>query len=330
MGKTTAGMLDDNQIDLFISPRFLLYSAAMCIDAVRLANREQPDRPLSIRLVSQHGGEVFASNGVPLATQAISLDDSAGTVLVLTSYEPEAACTPEVLKWIRNRYQEGARLACIETAAYVFVRAGLLDLIQRKGSEKGGHKLAAHYEAAPAFREMFGDQISLRKLYHRNDAIYSSAGASSTLDLVLNIIEELRGQALVDRIAYVFNHQRSLPTTRKPTRILGVFDTLDSRLRRIVSLMEASLGTPGPLNDIYRQAGVESSTARRLFKRILKTTPARYYRQLRVEYGREMLQNGALNIAKVSELTGYSDPSSFTRAFKSVYGLPPIAATRRS
>ena len=103
--------IDQNQIDLFISPRFLLFSASICIDSVRLCNREQPDQPLTLRLVSQHGGPVTASNGICLNSEKISTGDSAATVIVLTSYEPERACTQPVLNWIRQQYRQGARMA---------------------------------------------------------------------------------------------------------------------------------------------------------------------------------------------------------------------------
>ena len=314
---------DQNQIALFLSPRFLLFSAALCIDCVRLCNREQPDRPLTIRLLSEHGGEVAASNGCSLSTEAISAESGAGTVMMLTSYEPERACSPGVLGWIRQQYRDGARMVCIETAAYVFARADIFDQKSTAGDANRNWQLAAHYEAAPAYRELFGEFISLERLYSEDNAVYSSAGAMSTLDLMLYLIDELRSPELANRIAYVFNHRRAGKSQRKPIRAEAAITRLDPRLGRIVALMESSIGEPVPLLEIYRQAGVEASTARRLFHRVLRESPARYYRRLRVEYGRDLLQNGAMSIGRVADLTGYADASSFTRAFTTVFGVSP-------
>ena len=316
-------MINLNQIDLFISPRFLLFSASICIDCVRLCNREQPVNPLTIRLVSEHGGPVPASNGISLQTVAISKQDRAGTVMVLTSYEPESACTPAVLEWLRQQDRQGARMVCIETAAYVFVQANLFDFESARHAESLNWQLVAHYEAAPAYRELFGDYISLDHLYSHNDRLYSSAGAMSTLDLMLNLIDELRSESLANRIAYVLNHQRKDESQRKPTRAEGAIAKLDARLGRIVSLMQASIGVPQSLEAIYNQAGVEASTARRLFHRTLNLSPMQYYRQLRVEYGKEMLLNSGLSMAQIAESCGYADASSFTRAYSQVFGITP-------
>jgi transcriptional regulator GlxA family with amidase domain len=311
--------LNQNQIDLFIAPRFLLFSAAICIDSIRLCNRELPHKPLSIRLLSETGGLVPASNGIALQTEAIGDDDNAGTIIVLTSYEPEAAGTPNVLQWIRQQHRQGARMACIETAAYLFVQSKILS----SSNSAVSAKLAAHYEAAPSYREMFGDRIALERLYNYEGKIHSSAGAMSTLDLMLHLIDELRGKTLSNRIAYVFNHQRAPDTARKPSRAEGAIARMDARLGRMVSLMQASIGNPVPVNKICIEAGVEASTARRLFLRILNHSPRGYYRQLRLQYGREVLQSSGFSVAQIAEMTGFSDGSAFSRAYREVFGTSP-------
>ena len=212
-------------------------------------------------------------------------------------------------------------MACIETAAYLFIRSKILS----SNNHSPPKKLAAHYEAAPGYRELFGDRIALDQLYNRDGNLYSSAGAMSTLDLMLHLIEELRGKTLADRIAYVFNHQRQSDTARKPTRAEGAIARIDSRLGRIVSLMQAAIASPIPLGTIYSEAGVEASTARRLFHRILKQNPRAYYRLLRLQYGREILQSSGFSIAQIAEMTGFSDGSAFSRAYRQVFGNPPAS-----
>ena len=311
--------LNQNQVDLFVAPRFLLFAAAICIDSIRLCNRELPEQPLRIRLLSATGGLVTSSNGIPLQTEAISTTDNAGTVVVLTSYEPEAANIPDVLHWLRQQHRQGARMACIETAAYLFIQSRILPA----EAQTKHRQLAAHYEAAPGYRELFGERIALELLFSREGNVYSSAGAMSTLDLMLNLIEELRGKALADRIAYVFNHQRLPDTARKPTRAEGALANIDSRLGKMVALMQSAIGRPMTLADIYMNAGVEASTARRLFHRFLQQSPRGYYRQLRLQYGRDILQNGGFSIDKIAGMTGFSDASAFSRAYRQVFGKTP-------
>lgn len=318
-------ILNQNQIDLFIAPRFLLFAVAICIDTIRLFNRELPDRPLSLRLLSETGGFVPASNGIELQTEAIGDHDNAGTVIVMTSYDPEAAGTPDVLKWIRQQHRQGARMACSETAAYLFVHSKMFS----SSNSLALGRLAAHYEVAPSYREMFGDRIELERLYHYEDNIHSSAGGMSTLDLMLHLIDELRDKTLSDRIAYVFNYQRMPDTACKPSRAEGAISRMDARLGRMVSLMQSSIGSPMPLKKIYLESGVEASTARRLFLRLLNQNPQGYYRQLRLQYGRDILQNSGFSISEAAEMTGFSDASAFSRAYRDIFGITP-GADRKS
>ena len=321
--------LEQEQVDLFIAPRFLLFAAAICIDCIRVCNREQPDQPLSIRLISALGGRVPASNGYDLETEKIDPEhDRAGTVLLLTSYEPESACTTEVLQWLRKRYYQGARIVAIETGAYVLIQSGLLNEPRHPNISHPPWRLAAHYESAPTYREMFGDQVSLSRLYNHTDQIYSSAGAMSTMDLMLNLIEELRGNSLANRLAYVFNHQRAPDTQKKQARAESAVANLDPRLGKIISLMEASINAPKPLAEILAAAGVNYATARRMFYRALNLSPNRYYRQLRVEYAREMLLYSGLSISQIAASVGFSDASSFTRAYRKEFGLTPGAVKK--
>ena len=97
----------------------------------------------------------------------------------------------------------------------------------------------------------------------------------------------------------------------------------------MVSLMQSAVRNPLPLADIYSEVGIEASTARRLFHRILHQNPRAYYRQLRLQYGREILQSSGFSIARVAEMTGFSDSSAFTRAYRQVYGRTPASERKK-
>jgi transcriptional regulator GlxA family with amidase domain len=183
--------------------------------------------------------------------------------------------------------------------------------------------VAAHFEAAPVYHELFGETISLEHVFNREGRLYSCAGGSSTLDMMLSIIESIYDEALAERLAYVFNHRRLALSDRKPVRPQGAITTLDRRLARIVSLMQASIAEPMPLASIYRQAHVEASTARRIFHRVLRQSPTQYYRRLRLQYARDMLQNSSLRIGQIAEASGFASVSAFSRAFRQEFNRTP-------
>ncbi|MEL6864499.1 MAG: ATP-binding protein [Bacteroidota bacterium] len=69
---------------------------------------------------------------------------------------------------------------------------------------------------------------------------------------------------------------------------------------------------------------MSEATLFRQMKRITGLSPAQYLKEVRLEKALRILENHQYNsIAKVAYEVGYSDPNSFTRAFKRRFGKPP-------
>lgn len=60
----------------------------------------------------------------------------------------------------------------------------------------------------------------------------------------------------------------------------------------------------------------------RLFKKVFKITPYQYIIFKRLEHARKLLINGE-SIIEVAYLTGFSNPTNFSRAYKNYFGLSP-------
>jgi len=85
-------------------------------------------------------------------------------------------------------------------------------------------------------------------------------------------------------------------------------------------LSDPALCTPS----LARSHQVSVRQLDKLFARI-GTSPAAYIRQLRLERAALLLAQSArgLSVADIAILCGFSDATTFTRAFKQKYGLPP-------
>lgn len=77
------------------------------------------------------------------------------------------------------------------------------------------------------------------------------------------------------------------------------------------------------LDRIAREVGISTSSIQRHFKERFGTTVSDFIRQERLETARAALERDGIPISQAAYLAGYSNPSSFTTAFKKAYGVTP-------
>jgi AraC family transcriptional regulator len=77
------------------------------------------------------------------------------------------------------------------------------------------------------------------------------------------------------------------------------------------------------LNDMARSVNLTSFHFCHLFKAEMGRSPARYFKALRLERARELLETTSLSVKEIRALVGLNDESHFTRDFRMVYGLTP-------
>jgi AraC family transcriptional regulator, glycine betaine-responsive activator len=92
--------------------------------------------------------------------------------------------------------------------------------------------------------------------------------------------------------------------------------------------MENHIGDPLDLGQLARAAGVGPRQLNRLFREKLGLSTMAYYRQLRLETGRNLLRNAPLAVTDVALATGFATPAHFSRAFRARYGEPPSRVRR--
>lgn len=83
------------------------------------------------------------------------------------------------------------------------------------------------------------------------------------------------------------------------------------------------------VEDIARNVGLSSSHLRRLFHQILNESPRHRFRQIRLETARRELTETRRPISEVAEEWGFSEPASFSRAYRQVFDRSP-ASDRQS
>lgn len=302
-------------VTIVLVPRFPLHALALCVDALRVANREALRTAFAWTLASERGGAVPSSAGIDVTTElAIDAIGFSPVTIVLAAYDPEHGCTDRLLGWLRRLDRGGGVLGCVDTGALILARAGLLP---RDG-------LSVHHAALSGAREDYGTGRFSDRLFALGERRFSGAGGIATLDMMLAFIERHEGRALAEQVAQVMNHTRRDTLARQDTTRLRA----NPPLARCVELMQAHIEEPLPLAALSAAVGVPAWTLRRLFRRHLATTPAAYYRQLRLDRGRELLAYSHLSVAEIATACGFAEIASFSHAFTRHFGVSPSRARR--
>jgi AraC-like DNA-binding protein len=92
--------------------------------------------------------------------------------------------------------------------------------------------------------------------------------------------------------------------------------------------MQAHICQPLALGEIAREAGLSVSHFCALFRTQIGVTPMDYFIKLKLQKARRLLVNSALTVQEVAQQVGYGDRYYFSRLFRKLHGVPPMAYRR--
>jgi transcriptional regulator GlxA family with amidase domain len=98
---------------------------------------------------------------------------------------------------------------------------------------------------------------------------------------------------------------------------------MDPRIRRIIEQFEPQLHKRLSVADMAAAAGLSPSRFASLFRCATGMSPARYFRTLRLERARALLETTTLSVDEVRTLVGGSEGSHFARDYRARYGVGP-------
>ena len=173
-------------------PNFTLLSFASALDSLRLANQMAGKELYSWTLIGEGGQTMRCSSGVEMNLDddlcELSRDD---TVLICGGLNIQDAVTRKLLSWMRREARRGLMMGGLCTATYALARAGLI-------SEK---RATIHWENQDSFAEEFHDVHLTKRVFVIDGNRFSTAGGTSSIDLMLHFIAADYGQELANGVA---------------------------------------------------------------------------------------------------------------------------------
>ncbi len=294
---------------------FSMMPFAAAIEPLRQANRMSRQKLYSWRLVSATGEAVTASNGVTVNVDC-GLEEMPrdARIVVCTGFALEKAASRPVLTWLRREARRGVGIGAVCTGAHVLARAGLLD----------GRRATIHWENQAAFAEEFPEVELSNQLYIIDDGVFTCAGGTAALDMMIQLIAEEQGTELASLVADTLVHApvRSEVDEQRlsvPARI-GV---RHPKLIQVIQTMEQSTEEPISPSELARSVGMSTRQLERLFRRYLNRSPKRYYMELRLEKARNLLLQTDMSVINVALACGFTSPSHFSKCYRAHFNRTP-------
>ena len=102
----------------------------------------------------------------------------------------------------------------------------------------------------------------------------------------------------------------------------------DAQVGRALALLHAEPGRAWTVDELAREAALSRSTLAERFAALVSEPPMQYLTRWRLALAAQTLRSSNRAITRVAEESGYESESSFNRAFKREFGLPPAAWRR--
>lgn len=303
------------KVYFLLVPGFSLFGLTSMLAPLRHANRTSNEMLYEWYLVSEFGGMISSSDEIEInCNSSISDVNKCDMLIICSGTQPHAVLTPGLLGFIRQQSHYGADIGCQDTGAYIAAAAGVLD----------GYRASMHWENFASSVESFPNVDFVQELLVIDKKRFSCPGALSGLDMMLHLIGEQHGNELATSVAdeLVYTQQRA--HTDPQRRSLQIrLDSRNKNLIEAVQLMEKNIEEPLLISELANHIGISNRELERLFKQHLQQTPKVFYRQLRLEKARWMLQQTRDSVTAISIACGFASLSHFTHSYQKMFSKKP-------
>ena len=303
------------KVALVIFPMFHILDLSI-LSVFGIANHFAPDS-YTVDIVSMTGGLIRSKSGVGVETTVFG-DEHYDTVIVGSSPGiPEASM--ELVQRLKLAAASSRRIASICTGAFILAEAGVLD----------GRSVTTHWGFAETLTQRFpAVQVVPDKIFIRDGNVWSSAGMTACVDLILGLVEADLGHDITKQICktMVVYHRRS--GGQSQFSLLAEIDPKQERIRRVLSFIKDNLREPLSIQQLADQVNWSARHFSRAFQAETGLSPAKAIEKLRVEAAQALIDSGHTSASRIAVQTGFGDDERMRRAFMRVLGKPPQKIVR--
>jgi len=312
-----------------VPPNVLLLDVAGPMEVLRKANLEQQ----AVRFVATYVGPapvVGSSIGLSVAGVAPlpeRLPDGAFVLLSGSVSVPMAATAAvgdvagfeqEIVAWLKRAVRPSITVASICSGALLAARAGLLD----------GKACTTHHASIAELRKLAPlARVEDDRLFVVDGERLTSAGVTSGVDLMLQIVADLAGPAVAVAVArYLVVYLRRSAADPQLSPWLEGRNHIHPAIHRVEDAIAAEPTRAWSLSAAARVAATSPRNLSRLFNQHAGMSVTTYVNRMRVALARQLVLGSRLDIETVAERSGFQSARQLRRAWGRLNDLPPSRA----
>ena len=305
---------------ILVVPNYSQLTLAALVEPMRMANTVSGRQLYNWRLCSDGDKEVVSSSGFTLAiSQDVSQVGDCDALFVVASYEARHFASQRVITLLRKTARKGTSIGGLDSAAYIMAAAGLLD----------GYRATTHWDDLEDFQDRYPRVTVVPERYVVDRMRATTSGSLPSFDFMLDFIRRRNGLLLAMNVSGNFLYDQAKSGSEPQYMIAASrLGTRHPKITRVIKTMEQTLQAPLTMAELAASVGLSERSLLRRFRETLDISPQQYYRELRLDVGRRLLDNRDLTVTDVALACGFETRGAFTRAFKQAFGTPPSAHRR--
>jgi transcriptional regulator GlxA family with amidase domain len=325
------------QVYVVIPPRLLLLDIAGPLEVLRQANRVQDAVRFDVRYIGP-SPSTQTSIGVTLAAiepLPNKLPPNAWVVLAgdvehvmlcgggmgQGISRKDAAEEEQIVEWLKANIQPEHKVISICTGALMAGRAGLLD----------GHACTTHHLSYDDLRKLAPKaKVLENRLYVEDGELYSSAGITAGIDLMLHVVSQCTGQSCAVAVArYLVVYLRRTGADPQLSPWLEGRNHIHPAVHRAQDAIASDITQSWTLCKLAKIAGASGRHLSRLFHEHVGMSIGDYRNRLRVAFAQDLLHQTDFDMERVAEEAGFGSSRQLRRAWHRLHETPPRDARVR-
>ncbi len=304
------------RVGVLVFPGFQILDLA-ALAGFELANAQLGEPHYKVEMLSEKGGPVPSSLGPCIDSRRIG--SAKFDTLIMTGALSITPTSEKLCRFLRAGERASRRVASICTGAFGLADAGVLD----------GRRATTHWAFAQELQKRHPlIKVQQDRIFINDGSVWTSAGMTAGIDLMLALVEEDLGVEVARMIAkkLVVYHRRA--GGQSQFSALLELEPKSDRIQQTLAHARANLRDVLSVEDLADVANLSPRQFSRAFKAETGQSPAQAVEHLRVEAARSLIDEGGLALGVVARETGFGDPERMRRAFLRTLGQPPQSVRR--